>query len=39
MDPPLAKAKQISKGGRASVTTYSRRGKKYYGEMAVERED
>jgi len=26
-DPPLAKAKPISDGGRASVITYLRRGK------------
>ena len=35
-DPPLAKAKPISDGGRASVITYSRKGrKKTLGKTAV----
>jgi len=36
MDQPLAKAKPVSNSGRASVITYSRRGRKNCGEMAVE---
>jgi len=40
MDPPLAKAKPISDGGSTSVVTYLRkRRRKFWGEMAVKREE
>jgi len=39
MNPLLTKAKPISNGGSASVTTYLRRGRKNRREKAVEREE